>query len=565
MIKFFKSNLFFFVVLTLLVFTVYAKSINYELTNLDDDVLTSKKSLYISDIKNFPKFFVTDCYHNKNFTQYYRPVLSLSFAIETILFDVNTKVYHITNIILFILALYLMYLFLCKLGQNKTILKFIILVFCVHPIFVSTVVWIPARNDTLLAVFIFLFLINYVNYIRENKILSFLLSVIFFVFSLFTKETAVAIFPIMALIIYCFNLKISKKQILNYSVIFIPFFIIYFLLRQIAVAPVHFSRYIEAAYSYVLNLFYGTMLYIKYMLAFNDIPIMLNNLQFDLVSFIFSFIVVILLTYLYVFKIIDRKIIIFSITVFFLFLFPTFAQEHKFYIWLSHRLIVSFVSILFVLSEIINKLIIKYNNIKKYIYVVLLILLIPFSFSSYIQADKYKDSKSFWMNSYSTANEYGLAMEKKVEFYTTNKKYDDAKELILKLLEQRKDIKYYLDLINIDFLINKDLDLAEKNYLQCLKSAKSPFYRAKIFFRLSQVYYMKTDLNKAIEYAEQSVENSPYDKEALLYLANYYALNKQFSKARPIYEKLLNDDKNNKYYKYLIKTLDEDEQESKNI
>ena len=127
MIKFFKSNLFFFAVLTLLVFTVYAKSINYEFTGLDDEGLTYKKSLYISDIKNFPKFFVTDCYHNKKITQYYRPVLALSFAIETILFGVNTKVYHITNIILFILALYLMYLFLYRLGQNKTILKFIIL------------------------------------------------------------------------------------------------------------------------------------------------------------------------------------------------------------------------------------------------------------------------------------------------------------------------------------------------------------------------------------------------------------------------------------------------------
>lgn len=559
--RIFKSNLFFLIILASLVFIVYGKSINYELTGLDDDALTSKKSLYISDIKNFPKFFLTDCYHNKKITQYYRPVLSLSFAIETILFSVNTKVYHITNIILFILALYLMYLFLCKLGQNKTILKFIILVFCVHPIFVSTVVWLPARNDTLLAVFVFLFLINYVNYVKENKLMYFLLSVIFFVFSLFTKETTVIIFPIAALITYCFNLKISKKNVLNYSIVVIPILVVYFFLRRVAVAPINLNHYVTFAYDYFFNVIYGSMLYIKYTVVCHNVPILLNDLQFDVISFCISTICMFSLLLICFCKLIDTKIIIFSLICFVLFLLPTFAQEY--YIWLPHRLINPLFAIIIILTALVDKLTLKYDVLKKYIVSIFLVLIFTFCFSSYMQADKYKTSKVYWMRAYINAPTYFLTMDKLADSYVESKEYQKAKDIVLKILETNKSVEYYLKLADIFYFIDNDLDLAEENYLKCLDKPISLFSKANTLFRLSKIYYLKGELNKAIEYVEKSIELLPYNKEALLYLANYYALNKQFLKARPIYEKLLKDDKNNEYYKYLIKTLDEDERENK--
>ncbi|MBR3627710.1 MAG: hypothetical protein IKN42_02550, partial [Elusimicrobia bacterium] len=121
---------------------LYGKSIFFDFTECDDTLLIKDKSSYISNIINIPKFFTTSCYYN-NDNAYYRPVLSLSFSIESILFGLNTRVYHTTNIILFILALYLMYLFLVKLNFNINLLKFVFLLLIVHPIFVSTVCWIP--------------------------------------------------------------------------------------------------------------------------------------------------------------------------------------------------------------------------------------------------------------------------------------------------------------------------------------------------------------------------------------------------------------------------------------
>lgn len=561
MLKFLRSNLFFFILLTLVVFIVYGKSINYEFTKLDDDGLTSKKSLYISNIKNFPKFFLTDCYHNKKVTQYYRPVLSLSFAIETILFGVNLKVYHLINIILFILTLYLMYLFLCKLNSNKTILKFVILIFSVHPVFVSTVVWLPARNDTLLAVFLFLFLITYINYINENKKIHFVLSNIFFIIALFTKETTIIILPIMILLVYCFNLKTTKKQVLNYLVVFVPVLILYFCLRQIAVYPINLIHYINHAYEYFFNIVYGLTLYIKYVFICDDVPIMLNDLKFDIVSFCVNITCFVLLVYVFLFRFFSRKIMVFCFMFYILFLLPTFAQE--WYTWLPHRLIIPLISIVFVFTELVDKLILKHNILKKYFIIVFVVLFGSFAFSSYLQSNKYKNYRIYWSIAYNDSPTNKLVLDNISNFYIDSKDYDKAKDLIFRILKNGNEIIYYLKLISIEYAINKDSDIAEKNYLECLKLNPPSFYKAIILAKLSEIYYMRdNDLNKAMEYIKKALEIQPYNKDFLVLLAGYYALNKQFKEARPIYERLLRDDPKNECYQYFIKTLDEDEKEN---
>ena len=561
MIELFKSNLFFLIILASLVFIVYGKSINYEFTGLDDDALTSKKSLYISNVKNFPNFFLTDCYHNKKITQYYRPILSLSFAIETILFGINTKIYHLTNIIIFIFALYLMYLFLCKLCLKNTILKYIILLCAVHPIFVSSVVWIPARNDSLLAIFIFLFFINFVNYTKEKKVLSFIMSCFFFSLSLFTKETTIICFPILIFLIYSFKIKISKQQILNYLFVLIPVLIIYFYLRHIAVASINFNHYIKFAYEYFLNILLGVMLYIKYIFVIHKIPIMMYKLQFDILSFIINIFVLLSLIFFCVLKKTNIKVIIFSFVWYILFLLPSFAQEY--YAWFPHRLILSILSFVLILYEISDKVILNFYFFKKYKLYIFITLLLLFSLNSFLQANQYKNSEIFWIKSYENAPNYFLTCNGVFDIFVKQKEYQKAYYL-LKTVNVNKsvDLSYKIKETTLDFILHNNINETEKKYLDLLKEAQSYYDIANLFGRLSEIYYLKEDLNKAIEYAEKSLELQPYDKHTLLYLANYYALNKQFSKARPIYERLLKDDTKNEYYKYLIKTLEEDEKQN---
>ena len=161
--NFFNTNISFFILLIIVVFTLYGKAINFGLTALDDDILITKNINLISDYKNIPKLFTMSAFYD-NTTAYYRPILSLSFAIESFFVRDNLKLYHLTNIILFVLSLYLFYLFCIELKLNSIITKFILLLIAVHPMFSSVVVWIPGRNDSLLTAFFISLKLLLVNY-----------------------------------------------------------------------------------------------------------------------------------------------------------------------------------------------------------------------------------------------------------------------------------------------------------------------------------------------------------------------------------------------------------------
>ena len=233
MLKFLKSDLFFFLLLTIVVFSLYGKSINFDFTYHDDDLLVKNQVQFLSNIDNAPKLFIMSCYFDRD-NIYYRPILNLFFLVETCIFGFNTKIYHTTNIILFILTLYLMYVFLTKLNLNQTILKFIVLLLSVHPIFTSTVVWVPARNDTLLAIFMFLSFIFFIEYLKNSETKNLIFYILSWTVALFTKETALLMIILFPLFVYCLNYKVTKKEIIKNILIIIPIILVYLYLRNIS-------------------------------------------------------------------------------------------------------------------------------------------------------------------------------------------------------------------------------------------------------------------------------------------------------------------------------------------
>ena len=289
MVKFLKTNLFFFLLLTAVVFSLYGKSINFDFTYRDDSVLILEKANFLSDIRNVPKLFTTSCFYSNDF-QYYRPILNFVLLTETVFFGTNSKVYHFTNIILFILALYLMYVFLCKLKLNETILKSIVLLMSVHPILTSCVVWIPARNDTLLAIFIILSFIFFVKYLENNLTKNLSLYVLFFTLALFTKETAILTLLLYPLFVYCFNYKINKKEIIKNVCIFITILLIYFILRGVAVSDNNITQYLINIVPFLKNMFAGICMYLYELFIPDNFPIMLYDIKLNVFKRIYHYI-----------------------------------------------------------------------------------------------------------------------------------------------------------------------------------------------------------------------------------------------------------------------------------
>ena len=63
--NFIQTKLFFFIILSLVVFILYGKSINYEFLGPDERILIEQNIDKLSNMKNIPYFFTTSCYLNK--------------------------------------------------------------------------------------------------------------------------------------------------------------------------------------------------------------------------------------------------------------------------------------------------------------------------------------------------------------------------------------------------------------------------------------------------------------------------------------------------------------------
>ena len=266
--KFLSSNIFFLFILFVICFAIYGKAINFGLTHLDDDQLTSKNINYISDYKNIPNFFKTDCYHGSMHI-YYRPLLGLSFSLETIFFKYNKKVYHTTNIILFVLALFIIFIFLKLLNCNSIILKFFIVLCAAHPVLASVPAWLPARNDSLLVIFVISSFIFFINYLNTQKFCYLFLYLFFYVLSVFTKETAlpmVIIFPLLAFFFFTSSpIKLKHKLLNGFCLTAIILF--YFFMRHNSTTfKVNFISYFSNCRLYFENIVTGTMNYLSYIL-----------------------------------------------------------------------------------------------------------------------------------------------------------------------------------------------------------------------------------------------------------------------------------------------------------
>lgn len=508
--NFITTNAGFLLLLSITVFLLYGKSINFDFTYHDDDILIINNTKFLSEAKNIPHLFFTSCYLSNN-SFYYRPVLNLSFAAETIFFGSSPKIYHFTNIIFFILALYSSYLLLVKLKFDKNILKFIFLLMAAHPIFVSCIAWIPGRNDTLLTAFICLAFINFLSFIEQNKTKYLLLHCLFFTLALFTKETMFMLVPIYIFLICCFNYKISKQQILKNLMILIPVIIIYFIFRNSAVAPIDSKEYFLNYKKYAFNTISGTMTYIDKFIMPDYIPLMLHNIKIGIGIVIMNAAVLFLLVFMYVKKITGKKNILFAAAWFILLLLPTFLQKE--YIFLPHRLILASLGVAVIITSLVHYVITRYPVSKKYLIALYLMFFSMFLYLSYIQTDKYKKADVYWSTAYIDAPDYHLVLNGLAKVYLSAGDYEQYKNFIYEAYRLSYGDRYIFDITSI--LIHEgNTDEAEKICLNILSDSRNkPFLKFGSMSTLGEIYLKKNNIKKAYFYTKEAFKINPYDSD----------------------------------------------------
>jgi len=193
-------NIYFAVfVIIFLGIAVYANSLKGDFVWDDEDFVV--KNDYIKSLKNIPLFFTKKetLAAGKLGGDNYRPLVSLTYALDYSFWKLNPTGYHITNTGLHVLNAILLFYLLTLILKNYALSIFSSIIFLIHPIQTEAVTWISGRSNVL---FLFFFLLAFILYIKQKtskKHMLYAASLISFLCGLLSKETT-AVFPLMIIL-----------------------------------------------------------------------------------------------------------------------------------------------------------------------------------------------------------------------------------------------------------------------------------------------------------------------------------------------------------------------------
>lgn len=195
----------------------YSSSLNNTFTNWDDEeMVVNNPAIKSLSLQNILKTFTTFQH------SHYHPLVNISYAIEYKFAGLNPFVYHLTNLIFHLLNSILVYLVLLSLFKNNFVAALVSILFVVHPLHTESVAWITERKDMLYS-FFYLSSILYYIFNKEAKTKKYDIYIyLFFIFSCFSKASAVTLPIVLLLVDYFTEKKITLKNVKDK----IPLFVI---------------------------------------------------------------------------------------------------------------------------------------------------------------------------------------------------------------------------------------------------------------------------------------------------------------------------------------------------
>ncbi len=187
---------------------MYAQVVELDFVSCDDSELILKNSERLEKISNIPDEIFTGYME----TNYYRPLLNISFLLDYQIGGKEPLVYHIVNLIIHIINCCLLFYVLTLLNFKRMTAMVGALIFTVHPLFANAVAWVVGRNDMLFTLFGLLsFIMLIKNQRAGGKPQFFLLNFLFLFLSVSSKETAVLL-PVMFAL---YLLTVEKTNIIT--------------------------------------------------------------------------------------------------------------------------------------------------------------------------------------------------------------------------------------------------------------------------------------------------------------------------------------------------------------
>lgn len=204
----------FLVIFLIIGFAVFFSGLSSPFQN--DDFTQIVNNTPVHSVSNIPSFFGSSTFFNgeKLTGVYYRPLMTTTFSIIYSIFGAQPIAYHLFQLILYIFGAFILFLVFKHFFKLIYALPLVI-IFLVHPINSQIVYSIPTMQDALFFFFGILAIFTLIKY-RTNR--GMWVAILFFLMSLFSKESGI-LFVIMGfLYLYLFD-KERIRIFLSYAVL----------------------------------------------------------------------------------------------------------------------------------------------------------------------------------------------------------------------------------------------------------------------------------------------------------------------------------------------------------
>ena len=379
---------------------LYLQTLRFGFIDFDDHEIISNHIGFLSDLRNVPQAFLRDAFLLKS-SNFYRPLQTISYMADIQLSGGNNMwMYHLTNILLWGLIACSLFLLLRKFLIPSKLALLSTLIYCAHPLFISSVAWIPARGDLQLALFSLLSFLFLIEHLRKKKLIYLFLHWLTFTIALFCKETA-AFLPFLFILYYftfSFEKRFERKYLFNIALYFISG-IFWFWLRSIATGNLLNQNDVGLGIL-VSNLRTIPESLARLFLPFDSALIFSFSLFYTLAGL---GIIILIIAIFFINKERTKKEKIFCLSWFLLLLLPTLIIKIEFIDYLSHRLLLPLIGILLFVLFSIPKKWLEAKDMKRKIavsggYFCVLALL---SYSTFIKSRSYSDPITFYDSSIS--------------------------------------------------------------------------------------------------------------------------------------------------------------------
>lgn len=174
--------------LALITLVLFLPSVRYGHIAFDDDVYVFENQNVITGLSPANIRWALAAVHE----QYWLPVLRLSFMADASIFGPSPWGFHLTNILLHIANVLLLFGLLLRFTGARWPSAFVAALFAIHPLNVEAVVWITARKDVLSTFFWLLGLWAYIRYVDKPVLKRYALVFLLMLLGLMSKANVVA-------------------------------------------------------------------------------------------------------------------------------------------------------------------------------------------------------------------------------------------------------------------------------------------------------------------------------------------------------------------------------------